>query len=230
MWSDESACLPQSLRSRHLIAHENPSPSCAVSRYRSVRPLPLKEESGPFFLACAIAASGRLVRTMYATQSGESSAFSVIFSAFSDESPLFFTPSCPLSAGFSLATDTLCADGGKAQPITAATCAERAGRRPVGRVRSEGVTNTGRSVGLLRIDHDGASRAADVLLAEVVQGRMQFAERVPVASRRYTKKAGRRKVYVCRREDVQFSAVRNRASRGARLITPSRVCGFSACH
>lgn len=30
---------------------------------------------------------------------------------------------------------------------------------------------------------------------------MQFAERVPVASRRYTKKAGRRKVYVCRRED-----------------------------
>ena len=60
--------------------------------------------------------------------------------------------------------------------------------------------------------------------------RMQFAERVPVAPRRYTKKAGRRKVYVCRREDVQCSAVRNRASRGARLITPSRVCGFSACH
>lgn len=103
MWSDESACLPQSLRSRHLIAHENPPPSCDVSRYRSVRPLPLKEESGPFFLACAIAASGRLVRTMYATQSGESSAFSVIFSAFSDESLLLFTPSCPLSAGFSLA-------------------------------------------------------------------------------------------------------------------------------
>ena len=54
--------------------------------------------------------------------------------------------------------------------------------------------------------------AADVLLAAVAQGRMQFAERVPVASRRYTKKAGRRKVYVCRREDVQCSAVRNRAS------------------
>ena len=72
--------------------------------------------------------------------------------------------------------------------------------------------------------------AADVLLAAVAQGRMQFAERVPVASRRYTKKAGRRKVYVCRREEVQCSAVRNRASRGARLITPSRVCGFSACH
>lgn len=157
MWSDESACLPQSLRSRHLIAHENPSPSCEVSRYRTVRPLPLKEEGGPFFLACAIVARGRLVRTMYATQSGESSAFSVIFSAFSDESPLFFTPSCPLSAGFSLATDTLCADGGKAQPITAATCAERAGRRPVWRVRSEGVTNGSRSVGLLLTEHGGAS-------------------------------------------------------------------------
>lgn len=104
MWSDESACLPQFLRSRHLIAHENPPPSCAVSRYRSVCPLPLKEESGPFFLACAIAASGRLVRTMYATQSGESSAFSVIFSAFSDESSLLFAPSCPFSAGFSLAS------------------------------------------------------------------------------------------------------------------------------
>lgn len=103
MWSDASACLPQSLRCRHLIAHENLPPSCAVSRYRSVRPLPLKEEGGPFFLACAIVARGRLVRTMYATQSGESSAFSVIFSAFSDESPLLFTPSCPLSAGFSLA-------------------------------------------------------------------------------------------------------------------------------
>lgn len=157
MWSDESACLPQSLRSRHLIAHENPPPSCAVSRYRSVRPLPLKEESGPFFLACAIAASGRLVRTMYATQSGESSAFSVIFSAFSDESPLLFTPSCPLSAGFSLATDTPCADGGKVQPIIAATCAERAGCRPVWRVRSEGVRNAGRSVGLLLTEHGGAS-------------------------------------------------------------------------
>lgn len=72
--------------------------------------------------------------------------------------------------------------------------------------------------------------AADVLLAAVVQGWMQFAERVPVASPRYTKKAGRRKVYVCRREDVQCSAVRDRASRGARLIMPSRVCGFSACH
>lgn len=56
MWSDESVCLPQSLRSCHLIAHENPPPSCEVSRYRSVRPLPLKEESGPFFLACAIVA------------------------------------------------------------------------------------------------------------------------------------------------------------------------------
>lgn len=103
MWSDASACLPQSLRSCHLIAHENPPPSCEVSRYRSVRSLPLKEESGPFFLACAIVARGRLVRTMYATQSGESSAFSVIFSVLFDESPLFFTPSCPLSAGFSLA-------------------------------------------------------------------------------------------------------------------------------
>lgn len=157
MWSDASACLPQSLRSRHLIAHENPPSSCAVSRYRSVRPLPLKEESGPFFLACAIVARGWLVRTMYATQSGESSAFSVIFSAFSDESPLLFTPSCPLSAGFSLATDTLCVDGGKVQPIAAATCAERAGRRPVWRVRSEEVTNAGRSVGLLLSEHDGAS-------------------------------------------------------------------------
>lgn len=157
MWSDASACLPQSLRSCHLIAHENPSPSCAGSRYRSVRPLPLKEGSGPFFLACAIAASGRLVRTMYATQSGESSAFSVIFSAFSDENPLLFAPSCPLSAGFSLAMDTLCADGGKVQPITAATCAERAGCRPVWRVRSEGVTNGSRSVGLLLTEHGGAS-------------------------------------------------------------------------
>lgn len=157
MWSDESACLPQSLRSRHLIAHENPPSSCAVSRYRSVRPLPLKEESGPFFLVCAIAASGRLVRTMYATKSGESSAFSVIFSAFSDENPLLFTPSCPFSAGFSLATDAPCADGGKVQPITAATCAERAGRRPVWRVRSEGVTNGSRSVGLLLTEHGGAS-------------------------------------------------------------------------
>ena len=120
--------------------------------------------------------------------------------------------------------------------------AERGSRSPLRRVLSgpaadrfgecarRGVTNAGRSVGLLRIDHDGASGAADVLLAAVVQGGMLFAERVPVASRRYTKKAGRRKVYVCRREDVQCSAVRNRASRGARLITPSRVCGFSACH
>lgn len=157
MWSDESACLPQSLRSCHLIAHENPSPSCAVSRYRSVRPLPLKEESGPFFLACAIAASGRLVRTMYATQSGESSAFSVIFSAFSDESLLFFTPSCPLSPASLLRTDTPCVYGGKVQPITAATCAERVGRRPVWRVRSEGVTNGSRSVGLLLSEHGGAS-------------------------------------------------------------------------
>lgn len=231
MWSDESACLPQSLRSRHLIAHENPLPSCAVSRYRSVRPLPLKEESGPFFLACAIAASGRLVRTMYATQSGESSAFSVIFSAFSDESSLFFTPSCPFSAGFSLATDTLCADGGKVQPVTAATCAERVGRRPVWRVRSEGVRNAGRSVGLLLSEPGDASGGSQLPAARWwCRVRMQFAERVPVASRRYTKKAGRRKVYVCRREEVQCSAVRNRASRGARLITPSRVCGFSACH
>ena len=164
MWSDASACLPQSLRSCHLIAHENPSPSCAVSRYRSVRPLPLKEESGPFFLACAIAASERLVRTMYATQSGDIPAFSVIFSAFSDENPLFFTPSGPFSAGFSLAADTPCVDGGKVQPITAATCAERAGRRPVWRVRSEGVTNAGRRVGLLLSEHGGASGAADVLL------------------------------------------------------------------
>lgn len=157
MWSDESACLPQSLRSRHLIAHENPPSSCAVSRYRSVHPLPLKEESGPFFLVCAIAASGRLVRTMYATKSGESSAFSVIFSAFSDENPLLFTPSCPFSAGFSLATDAPCADGGKVQPIAAATCAERAGRRPVWRVRSEGGTNAGRSVELLQSEPGGAS-------------------------------------------------------------------------
>lgn len=66
--------------------------------------------------------------------------------------------------------------------------------------------------------------------AEMERCWVQFAERAPVASRRYTKKTGRRKVYVCRREEVQCSAVRNRASRGARLITPSRVCGFSACH
>ena len=230
MWSDESACLPQSLRSRHLIAYENPSPSCAGSRYRSVRPLPLKEESGPFFLACAIAASGRLVRTMHATQSGESSAFSVIFPAFSDESPLFFTPSCPFSAGFSLATDTFCADGGKVQPIAAATCAERAGRRPVWRVSSEGVRNAGRSVGLLLSEPGDASGAGDVLLRRdgTVLGAVRRESARGVAP--VHKKAGRRKVYVCRREDVQCTAVRNRASRGARLITPSRVCGFSACH
>lgn len=157
MWSDASACLPQSLRSCHLIAHENPPPSCEVSRYRSVRPLPLKEESGPFFLACAIAASGRLARTMYATQSGESSAFSVIFSAFSDESPLFLLLPARFPPASLLRTDTPCTDGRKVQPIAAATCAERAGRRPVWRVRSEGVTNAGWSIGLLLTEHGGAS-------------------------------------------------------------------------
>lgn len=230
MWSDESACLSQSLRSCHLNAHENPPPSCAVSRYRSVRPLPLKEESGPFFLACAIAAPGRLVCTMYATQFGESSAFSVIFSAFSDESSLLFAPSCPFSAGFSLATDAPCADGGKVQPITAATCAERAGRRPVWRVRSEGGTNAGRSVGLLRIDHGGASGGSRSPAAQRWNGVGAVCRASARSVASVHKKAGRRKVYVCRREDVQCSAVRNRASRGARLITPSRVCGFSACH
>lgn len=149
---------------------------------------------------------------------------------FRRKSPTFCS-SCPFSAGFPLATDTPCVDGGKVQPITAATCAERAGRRPVWRVRSEGVTNGSRSVGLLPSEHGGASEGSRRPAAQRwCRVRMQFAERVPVASRRYTKKAGRRKVYVCRREDVQCSAVRNRASRGARLITPSRVCGFSACH
>lgn len=229
MWSDESACLPQSLRSCHLIAHENPPSSCAVSRYRSVRPLPLKEESGPFFLVCAIAASGRLVRTMYATKSGESSAFSVIFSAFSDENPLLFTPSCPFSAGFSLATDAPCADGGKVQPITAATCA---GRPPTGLASALGGGEKCRPE--CRAPSERARRCErgqpTSCCAEMERCWVQFAERAPVASRRYTKKTGRRKVYVCRREEVQCSAVRNRASRGARLITPSRVCGFSACH
>ena len=56
-----------------------------------------------------------------------------------------------------LRADTLCADGGKMQPIAAATCAELAGRRPVWRVRSEGVTNGSRSVGLLLTEHGGAS-------------------------------------------------------------------------
>lgn len=45
-----------------------------------------------------------------------------------------------------------------------------------------GVSGSFRSITAVR------AGAADVLLAAVVQGRMQFAERMPVASRRYTKK------------------------------------------
>lgn len=72
--------------------------------------------------------------------------------------------------------------------------------------------------------------AADVLLRRdgTVLGAVRRESARSVAP--VHKKAGRRKVYVCRRGEVQCSAVRNRASRGARLITPSRVCGFSACH
>ena len=148
---------------------------------------------------------------------------------FRRKSPTFCS-SCPFSAGFPLATDTPCVDGGKVQPITAATCAERAGRRPVWRVRSEGVTNGSRSVGLLPSEPGGASGGCRRPAARRWNG-LGAVRRANVRSvAPVHKKAGRRKVDVCRREEVQCSAVRNRASRGARLITPSRVCGFSACH
>ena len=125
---------------------------------RSVRPLPLKEESGPFFLACAIVARVSVcAHYVCHTPSGESPAFAVIFSAFPTKAPCFLLLPARFLPASLLRADTPSADGGKGEPIAAATCAERAARRPVWRVRSEGGDKCRPCVGLLQIDHGGVS-------------------------------------------------------------------------
>lgn len=128
-----------------------------MSRYRSVRPLPLKEESGPFFLPARLLRRGGLCALCMPHNWRKLRVFHDFPRIFRRKPPVFLLLPARFPPASLLRADTLCADGGKVQPITAATCAERVGRRPVLRVRSEGVRNTGRSVGLLLSEHGGAS-------------------------------------------------------------------------